>query len=138
MDWRLLHNACWEGDARAVGLLLKAGADPNRVAPTNWRQAPLHRTLEFRITHPKHGGHVEVVRLLLAAGADPTFRATVLDMTPWELACFCGLSAAEEILRPYQEKAAPHPTGMTPLWLAAASRLPEEQAESRVRSLLEG
>src|SRR5947209_7711317 len=123
MDWRSLHKACWEGDAAVVDLLLKAGADPNRIAPTNWRQGPLHRTLEFRITQRKHPGHVEVVRLLLAAGADPRIRATVLDMTPWELACFCGLQEAEQILRPFQAKAPPHPSGMTPLWIAAASRM---------------
>ena len=128
MDWRLLHNACWEGDARQVQVLLEAGADPNRIAPTNWRQAPLHRTLEFRITHPKHDGHVAVVKLLLKGGADAAVRATALDMTPWELACFAGLAEAEQILRPWQEKAEPHPTGMTQLWLAAASRLPESVA----------
>lgn len=136
MDWRLLHNACADGDARTVAILLHAGADPNRIAPTTWWQAPLHRALEFRITHPKHEGHTEVVRLLLGAGADATLRATALDMTPWELACFCGLSSAEQLLRPYQERASPHPEGMTQLWLAAASRLPEETAGYRVRLLL--
>jgi ankyrin repeat protein len=103
--------------------LLVEGADPNQVAPTTWRQTPLGRTLEFRMTHPKHVGHVEVVRLLLAHGADPVARSTPLDMTPYELACFCGLAEAAELLRPFQKRAAAHPTGMTPVWLAAASRV---------------
>jgi ankyrin repeat protein len=124
MKWQLLHKACWSGDCQEVKRLLDSGADPNRVAPTNWRQTPLGRTLEFRITHPKHAGHVEVVRALLNGGADPTVRSTYLDMTPYELASFCGLEAAAELLREFPA-AAPHPLGMSELWMAAASRLPE-------------
>jgi ankyrin repeat protein len=69
MKWQLLHKACWEGDPEEVERLLKAGADPNQIAPTDWRQAPLGRTLEFRITSPRHAGHVETVRILLQYGA---------------------------------------------------------------------
>ena len=50
MKWQLLHKACWDGDAREVTRLLDAGANPNQVAPTSWRQTPLGRTLEYRIT----------------------------------------------------------------------------------------
>jgi ankyrin repeat protein len=124
MNCKWIHDACWAGDALEVEHLLVEGADPNQVAPTTWRQTPLGRTLEFRMTHPKHAGHVEVVRLLLAHGADPVARSTPLDMTPYELACFCGLGEAAELLRPFQKRAAAHPTGMTPVWLAAASRVP--------------
>jgi ankyrin repeat protein len=124
MNWKWIHDACWAGDPLEVEHLLVEGADPNQVAPTTWRQTPLGRTLEFRMTHPKHAGHVEVVRLLLAHGADPVARSTPLDMTPYELACFCGLGEAAELLRPFQKRAAAHPTGMTPVWLAAASRVP--------------
>ena len=138
MDWRPLHKACWAGDAGEVARLLAAGADPNRLAPGNWRQRPLHRTLEFRITHPKHDGHVQVVRQLLDAGADPALRATVLDLTPWELAWFCGLAPAEVLLRPFQQRGAPHPDGLSPLWIAAASRLPESDALAAVRRLRGG
>jgi ankyrin repeat protein len=123
MNWKRIHGACWAGDPLEVEHLLVEGADPNQVAPTTWRQTPLGRTLEFRMTHPKHVGHVEVVRLLLAHGADPVARSTPLDMTPYELACFCGLGEAAELLRPFQKRAAAHPTGMTPVWLAAASRV---------------
>ena len=59
MKWQLLHNACWAGDAPEVTRVLDTGADPNPVAPTNWRQTPLGHTLEFRITSPGHAGCVE-------------------------------------------------------------------------------
>ena len=136
MKWQLLHKACWAGDAAEVARLLDAGADPNRVAPTNWRQTPLGRTLEFRITSPRHAGHVETVRILLQRGADPTVRSTYLDMTPYELAEFCGLGEAADLLREFRP-ATSNPTGMTGLWLASASRLPETTKLERVRWLRE-
>jgi ankyrin repeat protein len=136
MDWRLLHNACWDGDAKKVARLLDRGADANQRAPTVWRQRPLHRTLEFRIGFPKHPGHVEVVQLLLAAGANARLRATSLDLTPYELACFCGLEAAARLLREAQRSAPPLPEGLTPLWLAAATRFEEDHALRSVRRLL--
>lgn len=123
MKWQLLHKACWEGDSDEVQRLLELGADANQIAPTDWRQSPLGRTLEFRITSPKHEGHVETVRLLLQYGADPSLRSTHLDMTPLELAIFCGLEPAVSLLEDCAVAA--HPTGMTKLWLACASRLSE-------------
>ena len=136
MKWQLLHKACWAGDSDEVARLLEAGADPNQIAPTDWRQSPLGRTLEFRITAPKHEGHVETVRILLQKGADPTLRSTYLDMTPLELATFCGLEHAVRLLRNFPATT-PHPTGMTNLWLACASRLAESSAlESVNRELV--
>ena len=135
MKWQSLHKACWAGDFQEVERLLAAGADPNRIAPTTWRQSPLGRTLEFRITCPRHEGHVKTVRTLLKAGADPSTRSTYLDMTPYELASFCGLAEAADLLREFRP-ATPHPSGMTELWLAAASRLPEPTQVEAVRSLV--
>ena len=134
MKWQLLHKACWAGDSAQVERLLRAGADPNQIAPTNWRQSPLGRTLEFRITHPKHAGHVETVRVLLLYGADPRVRSTSLDMTAYELASFCGLEGAAELLREFGPMTA-HPAGMTDVWLAAASRLAEPAQVEAVRHL---
>lgn len=137
MKWQLLHKACWAGDAKEVARLLDMGADPNQVAPTNWRQTPLGRTLEFRITSPKHAGHVETVRILLQRGADATVRSTYLDLTPYELSQFCGLAPAADLLCDFRP-ATPHPTGMTSLWLASASRLGESTKLDEVRQLARG
>lgn len=123
MKWQLLHNACWAGDPGEVQTLLAAGADPNQVALTNWRQTPLGRTLEFRVSCPKHEGHVEVVRTLLNFGANPALRSTNLDLAPFEQASFCGLAGAAELLRGFPTSA--HTGGMSALWIAAASRLPQ-------------
>ena len=46
-------------------------------------------------------------------------------MTPFELANFCGLARAAELLRSANASAPSHPAGMSDLWIAAASRLPE-------------
>jgi ankyrin repeat protein len=59
-------------------------------------------------------------------------RSTSLDMTPYELAAFCGLEPAADLLREFQP-VTPHPTGMTDIWLAAASRLPEPDMLAAVR-----
>lgn len=134
MKWQLRHDAGWVGDAEEVTRLLDRGANPNQVAPTNWRQTPLGRTLEFRITSPRHAGHVETVRVQLRRGADPTVRSTSMDMTPFELATFCGLEPAAELLRCFQP-VTPHPTGMTDLWLLSASRLSEPAKLEEVCSL---
>lgn len=135
VKWQSLHKACWDGNADEVARLLHEGADPNQVAPTNWRQTPLGRTLEFRIHNPKHEGHVETVRVLLHGGADPSVRSTTLDMTPLELATFCGLEPAVRLLRELP-RAKPHPAGMADLWLACASRLPEAMALDAVQGEL--
>jgi ankyrin repeat protein len=114
---------------RAVRRLLAAGADPDALAPTVWRQRPLHRTLEFSVAEPRDERHAEIVGLLLDAGANPRLRATARDLTPWELATICGCAGAERRLRPF--RVAPDPSAPSALWLASASRV----AEARPRNL---
>lgn len=73
MKWQLLHHACWNGDAEEVRRLLDAGANPNQVAPTNWRQTPLGeiwRGATPLMMATGHAGHFEVADALVAAGAD--------------------------------------------------------------------
>ncbi|MFN7932509.1 MAG: hypothetical protein U0R19_04230 [Bryobacteraceae bacterium] len=60
--------------------------------------------------------------------------STVLDMTPYEQAMFCGLAPAAELLRGFRA-AAPHPTGMSELWLLAASRLSEGAKWEALRAM---
>ena len=139
MKWQLLHKACWLGDSEEVERLLKAGADPNQIAPTDWRQSPLGRTLEFRITSPRHAGRVETVRILLQYGADPTPRSTCLDMAPLQIATFCGLEPAVRLLRDCAATTA-HPSGMTSvacLRIAASSIDRTRIRERRTREYAE-
>ncbi|HEY4363366.1 MAG TPA: ankyrin repeat domain-containing protein [Bryobacteraceae bacterium] len=92
--WKPLFDACFAGDDEQLRVLLKAGADPNQVAPSEWRQRPLHRVCEYRISAPKHAGHDRCIDLLLTAGADPTLRANVTNMRPVELAALAGMEKA--------------------------------------------
>jgi Ankyrin repeats (3 copies) len=63
------------GDARGVAWLLDHGADPNaRWSHWGAMVTPLHLAAMQ--------GHVEVVRLLLARGADSTIRDSEHDSTP--------------------------------------------------------
>jgi ankyrin repeat protein len=98
--WPLLHLAAAFADAATVRLLLQAGADPGQVAQTPMRNQALHAVLALSrnpeiigllIEHgadvnavqtagyrPLHqaaiAGNADVVRMLLAAGADPQAR----------------------------------------------------------------
>ena len=66
-DGGTLHLMAKRGDARAVTWLLDHGANPNTRWP-HWEAdvTPLHLAAL--------GGHPDIVRLLLAAGADPSIR----------------------------------------------------------------
>lgn len=58
-----LHYSAFFGRAEAAGLLLERGAEVDAEAANPTRVHPLHSAVA--------GGHTEVVRRLLAAGADP-------------------------------------------------------------------
>lgn len=131
-----LHDACFAGDVKAVKRLLAAGADPNALAPTRWKQRPLHRTLEFRLGKPRDERHAAIVRLLLDAGADATLRATSRALTPWELGCIVGAADSVKLLRPFQKEAEPNPEAPDALWIACASRLAEAPLVREVRRQL--
>jgi ankyrin repeat protein len=98
--WKPLFDACSSGDDQRLRALLKAGADPNQLAPSEARQRPLHRVCEYGITAPKHSGHDRCIDLLLSAGANPSLRANVTNMRPVELAAIAGMEKAAEMLQP--------------------------------------
>lgn len=85
-QWKPLMDACYAGDAGKVAHLLQAGADPNVLSPTNHRHRPLHRAIERKKTVPRTARHEEVVRVLLASGADPHLRGTHAQHTALQLA----------------------------------------------------
>lgn len=71
--YQLMERACWYGDDQSVQILLDAGADPNGVKD----YAEVFRIKRFEPSWPINqaswGGHLEVVELLLKAGAKVDF-----------------------------------------------------------------
>lgn len=80
-------RACGAGDIARVTLLLRLGADPNGVRDATYYSR--YAWTVFETTPPLHlaaaGGHTDVVRLLLARGANPDRRA-IEQMTAGDFA----------------------------------------------------
>jgi ankyrin repeat protein len=85
-DWKPLLDSCYNGRARSVEALLKAGADPNALSKTAHRYRPLHRVVERKSTRPTHEGHDACVKALLEQGADPKARGGFDRVTPLQMA----------------------------------------------------
>jgi len=64
--FQALGLACWFGHLDAAGFLIKAGATVNSYSNNALHAAPLQSAVA--------GGQLEIVRLLLASGADPNCR----------------------------------------------------------------
>ena len=80
----------------AVGRLLRLGADPNCRATFG---GPHHGDNVTAMHLAAQNGHVDVIRALLDAGADPTLRDALYDSTPAGWAEHEGQPAALEVLR---------------------------------------
>jgi ankyrin repeat protein len=88
-----LHMMAMRNDARAVQWLLEHGADVNGIW-TEWgtKVTALHLAAG--------GGHADVVRILLAAGADTTIRDTIHESDPLGWARFFKKEDVVKILEP--------------------------------------
>lgn len=69
----LMDRACSYGDELSVRMLLKAGADPSglRDYEAFVKKYDLGIEPSLHLTQAAHGGYIEVIRMLLAAGANP-------------------------------------------------------------------
>lgn len=85
-QWKPIMDAAFDGNPVLVERLIRKGADPNVLSNSTQRHRPLHRVIERKKTVPKHRGHEDVVKVLLAHGADPMRRALFTRMTALGLA----------------------------------------------------
>ena len=102
---RTFDRACGAGDIARVTLLLRLGADPNGVRDATYYSR--YAWTVFETTPPLHiaaaGGHTEVVRLLLARGANPD-RTAIEQMTAGDFARHEGHVEIARILHEAQSK----------------------------------
>lgn len=85
-DWKAILDSCYNGRAKSVGAMLKAGADPNVLSKTAHRHRPLHRVIEHKKTRPTHEGHEACVQILIEGGADSSARGCFTRVTALQLA----------------------------------------------------
>lgn len=86
-----LALATINGQAGAVRLCLAAGADPNRFMPVHAHSTPLHQAAL--------NGDLEIMRMLVEAGARPDVPDTLWRGTPLGWAMHGGQTAAADYLR---------------------------------------
>ena len=87
---RTLFTAMWDGDAKVVQCYIDAGVDPN--TPSAFDQRPGDHNGETILVDAVRHGYVEVVRVLVWAGADVNTSALLpkldpehgVDPTSWE------------------------------------------------------
>lgn len=91
----LLHTALRNGKIRAVRMLLHSGADPNHADKQN-AQTPLNCVLNFAGRFDST--HCEMLKDLLAAGADPNKPVNSAQYRPLSLALMCKHTEAIAIL----------------------------------------
>jgi ankyrin repeat protein len=102
---RAFDRACAAGDIARVTWLLRLGADPDGIRDATYYSR--YAWAVFETTPPLHlaasGGHADIVRLLLARGANPNQRA-VEQMTAADFARHQGHRDIAQILYDAQSK----------------------------------
>ena len=91
----LIKAACY-GNEAMVKVLLDGGADPDK-ADINTRWSPLHVAISKASTLLSTPGHTEIIKLLIACGADLN-KANDKGWTPLNLAAHYGLQDIHKIL----------------------------------------
>lgn len=97
---RPLHDACRDGDVSRVVALLAAGADPCSTEPDPehaFTDYPRDPDLETPLHWAAEGGHADVVKVLLEAGA-PVDPQDDCQRTPLMMASLFGREAVVEVL----------------------------------------
>jgi hypothetical protein len=152
-----LFEAAASGHAAIVRCLLDGGADANAISPDEHRCRPLHRAIQH--DDGDAPDHLEVVKTLLEhGGADACARAALLNVSAIALAAIAGRRQFLPLLLPYlerwdiftaavlgearhvatllqrnpdQAKAIDPHNGMTALDYATASRLGQDDPQTR-------
>lgn len=91
--WSPLHVASSVCNAYAVNLLLKLGLDPRAL--TDVGESPLHRAVQSQNRRKQ----LEVIKLLLKAGADVNHKADTGRTVLWEAICNHADTKVENLLR---------------------------------------
>ena len=71
VDAHFLDRAAWSGDLFGIQLLLDRDADPNGAPEAEIVRCFHGRPVSPPVMQAAYQGHVEILKLLLAAGADP-------------------------------------------------------------------
>jgi ankyrin repeat protein len=71
IQYHFLERACWYGDEIGVKILLELGADPSGLGYENYPSCIYAHEFSSPLYQASYGGHINIVRMLLDAGADP-------------------------------------------------------------------
>lgn len=146
-EWTPLMVAAFHGRETAAKLLIECGANPRArdragYTPLHWAALKGYASVVTQLAkradcnvrsaagitpllQAAAGGHIDVVRTLLGAGADPNI-ATSEGWTPLHKAVAnCHADVVRELLRAGASPAAAHADGTTPIRLAIDRGAPE-------------
>ncbi|MBX2845903.1 MAG: ankyrin repeat domain-containing protein [Saprospiraceae bacterium] len=92
-DWKAFFKGVQDGDIELVGYYLRMGIDPNYQHPEEMT-SPLLESIRKN--------HIDIAKLLLDNGADPSIRGVMEGKNPREVAEGLGNGAALDLLAHYE------------------------------------